>query len=89
MVIRNHTSHAVTYESLWTGDTRWATVTLQPGQRQVREHVGMVVPLEVLYETPTHHGPRNRLALLMPFNVQEPPLAHNFHGGPGGKVTLG
>jgi hypothetical protein len=88
VVIRNDTQHAVTLESRWTGQTRWATVLLLPGQAQVRDRADMALRLEVLYETPTGLGPPGRLALLSPSSIPGRPLVHHFRDGPGATVIL-
>jgi hypothetical protein len=88
VVIRNHTHHAVTYETLWPGDAGWQAVTLLPGQIEVHQRVGMAEPLEVLYETPTRHGPRAVLTVLAPFSPLDLPQVYNFRAGAGNKINL-
>jgi hypothetical protein len=88
VVIRNDTQHAVTFESRWPGQARWATVTLLPGQVRVRDRADMAFRLKVLYETPTNLGPQERLALLSPFSIPGRRLVHSFRDGPGGEIVL-
>ncbi len=88
VVIRNDTQHAVTFESRWPGQARWATVMLLPGQVQARDRADRALRLEVLYETPTSLGPQERLAVLSPFGIPGHPLVHDFRDGPGGMVML-
>lgn len=88
MVIRNRTHHAVTYAALWPGDAGWSAATLLPGQVQVYQRTGTALPLEVLYQTPTRHGPRPVLSILPPFSPLDLPQVYDFRAGAGARVNL-